>query len=44
HRSGLYTDALQYSAVFNNIAGWQLYNGDGATAGITACRQINGFI
>lgn len=34
HRSGLYTDALQYTAVFNNIAGWQLYNGEGATAGI----------
>ncbi|MFC1475639.1 SMP-30/gluconolactonase/LRE family protein [Candidatus Zixiibacteriota bacterium] len=34
HRSGLYTDALQYTPVFNNIAGWQLYNGEGATAGI----------
>ncbi|UCF78439.1 MAG: SMP-30/gluconolactonase/LRE family protein [Candidatus Eiseniibacteriota bacterium] len=33
HRAGLYPDALQYTPVFNGIAGWQLYNGDGYTAG-----------
>lgn len=32
HRAGLYPDALQYVPVFNGIAGWQLYNGDGFTA------------
>jgi sugar lactone lactonase YvrE len=32
HRAGLYSDALQYTPVFNGIAGWQLYNGDGFTA------------
>ncbi|UCC43536.1 MAG: SMP-30/gluconolactonase/LRE family protein [Candidatus Zixiibacteriota bacterium] len=34
HRAGLYPDALQYTPVFNGIAGWQLYNGDGSTAGV----------
>ena len=33
HRAGLYPDALQYTPVFNGVAGWQLYNGDGFTAG-----------
>jgi sugar lactone lactonase YvrE len=33
HRSGLYPDAMQYTPVINGIAGWQLYNGDGYTAG-----------
>jgi sugar lactone lactonase YvrE len=32
HRSPLYPDALQYTPVFNGIAGWQLYHGEGATA------------
>ncbi len=34
HRAGLYPDALQYTPVINGIAGWQLYNGEGFTAGI----------
>ena len=33
HRAGLYPDAIQYTPVINGIAGWQLYNGDGYTAG-----------
>jgi len=33
HRAGLYPDAVQYTPVFNRVAGWQLYNGDGYTAG-----------
>jgi sugar lactone lactonase YvrE len=33
HRAGLYPDALQYVPVFHGIAGWQLYNGPGFTAG-----------
>ena len=33
HRAGLYPDAVQYTPVFNGIAGWQLYNGRGFTAG-----------
>jgi len=33
HRSNLYPDALQYTPVFNGLAGWQLYHGDGFTAG-----------
>jgi hypothetical protein len=32
HRAGLYPDAIQYTPVFNRVAGWQLYNGDGFTA------------
>jgi len=32
HRSALYADVLQYTPVFKGVAGWQLYNGDGATA------------
>ena len=35
HRAPLYDDAVQYSAVFNGIAGWQLYAGEGATASTT---------
>lgn len=35
HRSLLYPDAVQYTPVFNGVAGWQLYNGDGYTAGAT---------
>jgi len=34
HRSGHYPDALQYVPVFNRVAGWQLYHGEGCTAGI----------
>ena len=33
HRAGLYPDALQYTPVFNKVGGWQLYNGNGYTAG-----------
>lgn len=33
HRAGLYPDAIQYTPTFNGIAGWQLYNGEGYTAG-----------
>ena len=32
HRAPLYDDAVQYAAVFNGVAGWQLYAGEGATA------------
>jgi sugar lactone lactonase YvrE len=32
HRAPLYPDALQYTPVFNGIAGWQLHNGEGCTA------------
>ena len=35
HRAPLYDDAVQYSAVFNGVAGWQLYAGEGATASTT---------
>jgi len=34
HRAGLYPDALQYTPVFGGIAGWQLYHGEGFTAGV----------
>lgn len=34
HRAGLYPDALQYAPVFNGIGCWQLFNGEGYTAGI----------
>jgi sugar lactone lactonase YvrE len=33
HRSPLYPDAIQYTPVINGVAGWQLYNGEGYTAG-----------
>ncbi|NIM91571.1 MAG: hypothetical protein GTO17_11560 [Candidatus Aminicenantes bacterium] len=33
HRSPLYPDALQYMPVFNGVGCWQLYNGEGYTAG-----------
>jgi sugar lactone lactonase YvrE len=33
HRAGLYPDAVQYTPVINRVAGWQLYNGPGYTAG-----------
>jgi hypothetical protein len=32
HVNKFRTDALQYTPVFNGIAGWQLYNGEGFTA------------
>jgi hypothetical protein len=32
HRAGLYADAVQYAPVFNGVAGWQLYSGEGFTA------------
>jgi len=36
HRSnGAFSDALQYTPVFNGIAGWQLYNGSGFTNYVT---------
>ena len=35
HRAGLYPDALQYTPHINGITCWQLYNGDGYTAGAT---------
>jgi len=35
HRAGFYADAVQYSPVFNGVAGWQLYSGPGFTAGVT---------
>ena len=35
HRAGLYADAVQYTPVFNGVAGWQLYNGDGFTSAVT---------
>jgi len=35
HRAGLYPDALQYTPVFNGIAGWQLYNGTGYTSSVS---------
>ncbi len=31
HRAGLYADAIQYTPVFNGVAGWQLYSGGGFT-------------
>jgi sugar lactone lactonase YvrE len=34
HRAGRYPDAVQYTPVFNGIAGWQLYNGNGFTSGV----------
>ncbi len=34
HRAGLYPDAIQYTPIFNRVAGWQLYNGEGYTAGV----------
>jgi sugar lactone lactonase YvrE len=34
HRAGLYPDALQYTPVFKQVAGWQLYNGPGYTAAV----------
>jgi DNA-binding beta-propeller fold protein YncE len=33
HRSNLYPDAIQYTPAFNGVDGWQLYNGEGFTAG-----------
>ena len=35
HRSIFYPDALQYTPTMNGIGCWQLYNGDGYTAGAT---------
>ena len=33
HRADRYPDAVQYTPVFHGISGWQLYNGEGFTAG-----------
>ena len=33
HRAPFYPDALQYTPTFNKVSGWQLYHGDGYTAG-----------
>ena len=33
HRSNLYPDVFQYTPVINGGAGWQLYHGEGYTAG-----------
>lgn len=33
HRSSLYPDVLQYTPAFNGVDSWQLYNGEGFTAG-----------
>jgi sugar lactone lactonase YvrE len=33
HRAGLYPDAVQYTPEIHGISSWQLYNGDGYTAG-----------
>jgi sugar lactone lactonase YvrE len=32
HRAGLYPDAVQYAPAFNQVSGWQLYNGPGYTS------------
>ena len=32
HRARYYPDAVQYNPVFNRVAGWQLYNGEGYTS------------
>lgn len=34
HRPARYGDGLQYTPSFNGVSGWQLYQGDGYTAGI----------
>ena len=39
HRAGLYPDAVQYTPVFNGVAGWQLYNGPGYTAAAVVPRN-----
>ena len=39
HRAGLYPDAVQYTPVFNGVAGWQLYHGPGCTAGADLPRD-----
>jgi sugar lactone lactonase YvrE len=33
HRAGLYDDAVQYTPMFRGVSCWQLYNGEGFTAG-----------
>lgn len=35
HRPARYGDGLQYTPCFNGVSGWQLYQGDGYTAGVT---------
>lgn len=35
HRLDFYPDAIQYTPTINGIAGWQLYNGDGFTSGLS---------
>ncbi|MFG0258530.1 MAG: SMP-30/gluconolactonase/LRE family protein [Phycisphaerales bacterium JB043] len=32
HRAGLYPDSLQYAPIFNGVACWQLFHGEGNTA------------
>jgi len=39
HRAGLYPDALQYVPAVNGVAGWQLYHGEGFTAGAILPRD-----
>ena len=39
HRIPRYGDGLQYTPVIRGIAGWQLYNGDGFTAGARIPRD-----
>jgi sugar lactone lactonase YvrE len=34
HRIARYGDGVQYTPKFNGVSCWQLYNGDGATAGV----------
>jgi sugar lactone lactonase YvrE len=34
HRASLYPDALQYAPIHNGITSWQLYTGNGFTAGV----------
>jgi len=34
HRAGRYPDALQYTPVFHGLGSWQLYSGEGFTAGV----------
>jgi len=40
HRAGLYPDAVQYTPEMNGISSWQLYNGDGYTAGTTLATGV----
>jgi sugar lactone lactonase YvrE len=40
HRAGLYPDAIQYTPANHGISSWQLYNGDGYTAGTTLAPGV----